>query len=156
VAIDQRQARWHLPQVDARPVREAKKGARASHPCFVAQRIVSFNYRVLYLVAWSLQPLVVAVMLLQVVYWGAKSWAVCRTAVVRFIAQISYALYLYHQLAGKIVYVFRIPHLGLSTIALTLLMSTASYYFVERPFMRMRDRQTQPIKNRTGSGALTS
>jgi peptidoglycan/LPS O-acetylase OafA/YrhL len=95
-----------------------------------------------FIAAWTLQPPVVAVMLLQVAYWGAKSWALCRIALVRFIASISYALYLYHRLAGEVVAFFRIPHLGYSTAALTLLMSTASYYLLEQPFMRMRDRQT--------------
>jgi peptidoglycan/LPS O-acetylase OafA/YrhL len=95
-----------------------------------------------FIAAWTLQPPVVAVMLLQVAYWGAKSWTLCRIALVRFIASISYALYLYHPLAGEVVAFFRIPHLGYSTAALTLLMSTASYYLLEQPFMRMRDRQT--------------
>jgi peptidoglycan/LPS O-acetylase OafA/YrhL len=107
--------------------------------------IPSPDNKAIYLLAWSVQPLVVAVMLLQIIYWGAKSWSVCRLAAVRFVAHISYALYLYHQLAGEIVYVLRVPHLGFSTAALTLLMSTASYYFVERPFMRMRDRQAQHV-----------
>jgi peptidoglycan/LPS O-acetylase OafA/YrhL len=101
------------------------------------------NNRALYVISRSIQPLIIAVMLLQFVYWGSKTWTVCRSATVRFIAQISYALYLYHPLAGEIIYVFRIPHLGYSTMFLTLLMSASSYYFVERPFMRMRDRRTQ-------------
>jgi peptidoglycan/LPS O-acetylase OafA/YrhL len=99
--------------------------------------------RIVHVIDWTLQPPFIAIILLQVAYWGAKSWTVVRLAPVRFIAQISYALYLYHPLAGELIAVFRIPHLGYSTVALTLLMSTASYYFVERPFMRMRDRQTQ-------------
>jgi peptidoglycan/LPS O-acetylase OafA/YrhL len=32
-------------------------------------------------------------------------------------------------------------HLGYPAVILTLIMAAASYYLVERPFMRMRDRQ---------------
>jgi peptidoglycan/LPS O-acetylase OafA/YrhL len=37
-----------------------------------------------------------------------------------------------------------VRHLGYSAAVLTLLMATASYYLVERPFMRMRDHQKPP------------
>jgi peptidoglycan/LPS O-acetylase OafA/YrhL len=93
------------------------------------------------LLVWSIQPLLIAVMLLQAVYWGAKSWTLCGSVIVRVTAQLSYALYLYHPLAGKIVKLLDMRHLGYYAVALTLLMATASYYLVERPFMRMRDRQ---------------
>ena len=93
------------------------------------------------LLVWSIQPLLIAVMLLQAVYWGAKSWTLCSSAIVRVTAHLSYALYLYHPLAGKIVKLLDLRHLGYNAVALTLLMATASYYLVERPFMRMRDRR---------------
>jgi peptidoglycan/LPS O-acetylase OafA/YrhL len=32
-------------------------------------------------------------------------------------------------------------HLGYPSVILTFIMAPASYYLVERPFMRMRDRQ---------------
>lgn len=99
-----------------------------------------------FLLVWSVQPLIAAAMLLQAVYWGSKSWTVCSSGAVRMTAHLSYALYLYHPLAGKIVYVFMLHmrHLGYYAVALTLLMATASYYLVERPFMRLRDRQHPP------------
>jgi peptidoglycan/LPS O-acetylase OafA/YrhL len=93
-----------------------------------------------FLLFWSIQPVVVGVMLLQAVYWGAKSWTISSSAVVRVTANLSYALYLYHPLAGKIVYLLHIPHVGYATVLLTLTMSSASYYLIETPFMRMRDR----------------
>jgi peptidoglycan/LPS O-acetylase OafA/YrhL len=94
-----------------------------------------------WLVVWSMQPLIIAVMLLQAAYWGAKSWAFMGHATVRLTAQLSYALYLYHPLAGKIVKLLGMRHLGYPAATLTLIMASASYYLVERPFMRMRDRQ---------------
>jgi peptidoglycan/LPS O-acetylase OafA/YrhL len=102
----------------------------------------------LHLVLWSLQPVIIAAWLLQFMYWGARSWVVCSSFLVRFTARISYALYLYHPLAGQIIYELhaRYPEyravlrLGYSAAVLTLVMSIASYYCVERPFMRMRDK----------------
>ncbi len=94
----------------------------------------------LYLFFWSIQPLIIAVWLLQFVYWGSKSWIICGSPIVRFTARISYSLYLYHPLASQIIYQLRWPHLGYSAAVLTLLMSTLAYYGVERPFMRMRDK----------------
>jgi peptidoglycan/LPS O-acetylase OafA/YrhL len=83
-------------------------------------------------------------MLLQAVYWGSKSWTICSTGLVRMTAHLSYALYLYHPLASQIIYMLHVRHLGYSAAVLTLLMATASYYLVERPFMRMRDHQKPP------------
>lgn len=97
------------------------------------------------LLAWSLEPVIIAVMLLQAMYWGAKSWTICGSAPVRLTAHLSYALYLYHPLAGKIVKLLDMRHLGYNAFLLTLVMAAASYYLVERPFMRMRDRRQRPF-----------
>jgi len=91
------------------------------------------------LVVWSLQPLIVAAMLLQTAYWGARSWTFCRSRMVRVVALLSYSLYLYHPLGSKIIYFLHIPHNGLASALLVPLMAVASYRLVERPFMRMRD-----------------
>jgi peptidoglycan/LPS O-acetylase OafA/YrhL len=93
------------------------------------------------LVVFSMQPLIIAVMLLQAIYWGAKSWTFTHHAVVHLTAQLSYALYLYHPLASRIVKLVGMRHLGYPAVILTLIMAATSYYLVERPFMRMRDRQ---------------
>jgi peptidoglycan/LPS O-acetylase OafA/YrhL len=104
------------------------------------------NGKALWLLTWSVQPLLVAVMLLQAAYWGAKNWTICKGAAARTTAHLSYALYLYHPLAGKIVYLLHMRHLGWFAAVLTLLMATASYALVERPFMRLRDRQKSALK----------
>jgi peptidoglycan/LPS O-acetylase OafA/YrhL len=105
------------------------------------------------LLVWSIQPVIVAAMLLQAVYWGSKSWTICSSGLVRVTAHLSYALYLYHPLASQIIYVLHVRHLGYSAAVLTLLMATASYYLVERPFMHMRDHQKLPHEapNRAGT-----
>jgi peptidoglycan/LPS O-acetylase OafA/YrhL len=93
------------------------------------------------LVEWTMQPLIIAVMLLQAVYWGAKSWTFMGHATVRWTAQVSYALYLYHPLARRVIALTGMRHVGYPAVILTFIMAPASYYLVERPFMRMRDRQ---------------
>jgi peptidoglycan/LPS O-acetylase OafA/YrhL len=57
-------------------------------------------------------------------------------------ARISYSLYLYHGLVK-----WQLPDLGrlhhgktALTAILCMLVATASYYGIERPFMKMRDR----------------
>lgn len=97
--------------------------------------------RPLSLFLWSVEPLIIAILLVQFVYWGAGAPAIWGSAPIRFLARISYALYLYHPLATQIVFLFHIPHLGYSSAVLLLLMSVASYYWIERPFMRMRENK---------------
>jgi peptidoglycan/LPS O-acetylase OafA/YrhL len=101
------------------------------------------SHPALYITLWSLQPVIIAAWLLQFVYWSAKSWHVCGTFPVRFFAHISYALYLYHPLAGEIVYAALGPHHGVIDACLIFAMATASYYCIERPFMRMRDHASR-------------
>jgi peptidoglycan/LPS O-acetylase OafA/YrhL len=108
------------------------------------------------LAIWSFQPLIVAAMLLQAIYWGWKSWTICSSVIVRAVAQLSYALYLYHPLAGKIVYLLHIPHLGYNTAFLTLAMAMASYHLIERPFMRMRDHDKPPPGAAAPAGTIQS
>ena len=96
------------------------------------------------LMIFTLEPLFAAIMILQFTWWGAQSWAICRTLPVRLAAQLSYALYLYHPLAGKVVKLAGLRHLGWNALLLTLAMSAASYYLLEKPFMRLRDRRPHP------------
>jgi peptidoglycan/LPS O-acetylase OafA/YrhL len=106
----------------------------------VFMAIAPLSNKAAFLASWSLQPLIIAVMLLQTAYWGSKSWVFCSSGVVRVTAHLSYALYLYHPLASQIVYELHMRHLGYYAIALTVIMATASYRLVELPFMRLRDR----------------
>jgi peptidoglycan/LPS O-acetylase OafA/YrhL len=99
--------------------------------------------RALFLLFWSLQPPIVAAMLLQTAYWGARSWSFCRSRIVRVVALLSYSLYLYHPLGSKLVYLLHIPHNGRASAVLVPVLAIASYRFVERPFMRMRDHYSQ-------------
>jgi peptidoglycan/LPS O-acetylase OafA/YrhL len=96
--------------------------------------------RAFFLVIWTLRPLIIAVMLLQAAYWGARSWSFCRTRFVRVIALLSYSLYLFPPVASKLIFLLHIPHNGFASAVLFPFLVIASYRFVEQPFMRMRDR----------------
>jgi peptidoglycan/LPS O-acetylase OafA/YrhL len=115
--------------------------------------IAPTSNKAFFLLCWSIQPLIAAAMLLQMTYWGAKSWTVCSSPPVRVTAHLSYALYLYHPLASQIVYVLHMRHLGYYAIVLTLAMATASYHFVEVPFMRLRDRRS-PFREAIDAGGV--
>jgi peptidoglycan/LPS O-acetylase OafA/YrhL len=89
------------------------------------------------------QPLIIAVLMLQTVYWGQTSWRFCRAWIVGFIARISYALYLYHSVGGQVAWVIHFRHLGYSSALIALGLSVISYYGLERPMMRLRDRKSR-------------
>jgi hypothetical protein len=78
-----------------------------------AMAIAPPSNKALFLLFWSIQPPIAAAMLLQMAYWGSKSWTVCSSGPVRVTAHLSYALYLYHPLATQIVYVLHMRHLVL-------------------------------------------
>jgi peptidoglycan/LPS O-acetylase OafA/YrhL len=111
-------------------------------PTFALVAIILFpaTNRFPSLMLWTVQPIFIAVLLLQFIFWGEKSWSFCRTRVVKFLAQISYALYLYHPVASKIVYFLHLRYVGYTAVLLTFVLAPAAYYGVERPFMRMRDK----------------
>lgn len=113
--------------------------------------------------SFSLQPAFVAVFLIQAVCFGNSQWRLLAHPGLRFIAKISYALYLYHFLVitefDRISFAsysgeflgFRVldpaNHLRmLFRLAPAVIVPVISYYAVELPFMRMRDRKKRSSK----------
>ncbi len=107
--------------------------------------------------AFSAQPVLIAALLIQIVCFGPLYWRFLAHPALRFVARISYALYLYHALvlteahritlsgfSGRLFGVRYLtpdkhPRIFLSVLP-AILISVASYYCVELPFMRLRDR----------------
>jgi peptidoglycan/LPS O-acetylase OafA/YrhL len=100
----------------------------------------------------------IALLLIQAVCFGNAQWRILAHPALRFIAKISYAVYLYHALviqearrititghSGRFLglrYLDPANHprqilLVIPAIAIPII----SYYGIERPFMRLRDRK---------------
>jgi peptidoglycan/LPS O-acetylase OafA/YrhL len=97
-----------------------------------------------WLLSLSVEPVLVAILLIQVVYWGNLRWTLLQDPLIRYLAKISYALYLYHAFALEVVSKLPLEHnkkviAAVATVTLAML----SFRLVEKPFMRMRDKKRQ-------------
>ena len=105
-----------------------------------------------YAVGFVVDPLLTAILLVQVIalgdtwMWGWLNWRLTRV-----LGQISYAMFLYHLLAVRIVASFlgdrslwvKVP----AVICVSMVIGTLSYYLVERRFLRLKSRFTKaPVK----------
>lgn len=98
-----------------------------------------------YVIGYAFEPLLVAVFLLQMVWFsGTGAWRVFQNPVVRYLGRISYPLYLWQQLTlftakriteGQPLFV----QLAFA-LAVTVAFGTASYYIVEKPFLKLKSR----------------
>ncbi len=100
---------------------------------------------VLTVVQFSVLPAITAILLVQLVYWGTLGWPLMEHAAIQFIARISYSIYLYQGIVIPFVTEKMVglgPHSGRRVlgIAVTTLLALASYYGIEKPFLRRRDR----------------
>jgi len=92
---------------------------------------------------FTVAPMLIAILLLQWVYWGLTDWTLLEHPVVKFVARISYSLYLYHAVVIWQIprFLVRFHHVSGAVVALLCVaISSASYYCIERPFMELRDR----------------
>jgi peptidoglycan/LPS O-acetylase OafA/YrhL len=78
---------------------------------------------------------------IQVPYW-VLNWAP-----VAWLGRISYSLYLWQELFCSNAAL----HLGFSIVLPALACACLSYYLVEQPMLRLRDKVTQTFKNRTSA-----
>ena len=100
---------------------------------------------------FAIEPLLVAILVVQVIafsstrLWGWTEWRVCR-----FLGRISYSLYLYQQLTlhatrhALEAYPLVVQLAG--AIVVTIIAATASYYFIERPFLKLKSPLAVPRK----------
>jgi peptidoglycan/LPS O-acetylase OafA/YrhL len=89
----------------------------------------------------TIQPVLISCLLIQLVYFGG-GWPILQHPVIRYIARISYALYLYHDFALSQAGWMPIQH-SRKLIALVASFGLAmlSLHLIERPMMRIRDQR---------------
>ncbi len=109
-----------------------------------------FHYQLAYkyVVGFVVDPLLTALFLVQVIamsttwLWGWLNWRV-----IRYLGQISYAMFLYHMLANKLViYLFGQHSLWFhlpAVVMVSALLGAASFHLVERRFLRLKSRFTK-------------
>lgn len=100
-------------------------------------------------VAYTLGAYLIAVFMVQMIAFHDRApWSWLNSGVMRFGGRISYPLYLYHVLTmplgdrmfPEIAWRYQLA----GSFAFTLLCATASYVFVEKPFLRLQ-RRPQPV-----------
>ena len=100
-------------------------------------------------IVWLVLPLVLGVLLLHVVATPTSALSrVLDLAPVRYVGRISYGMYLYqqilsspvHHLTEGLPYVVQLSFM----YALTVLFATLSFFVVERPFLRWKERFSVP------------
>jgi peptidoglycan/LPS O-acetylase OafA/YrhL len=110
--------------------------------------LISLTYR--NVVGFAVEPLLIAVLLVQLLIYDATPLRrFLSHSVMRYFGRISYSLYLYH---GLTLFAFKkfLTHYGVLVqlfvgIGTTVALASASYFFVERPFLRLKEKiQGQP------------
>jgi len=104
-----------------------------------------FHYQYKYLVGFSLDPLLIALFLVQVVTLGdAWLWRWLNGPIIRYIGRVSYPMYLYHGLANDLALrAFRGRSLWLispAAIGIGIVFASTSYFVVEKPFLRLKSK----------------
>ena len=104
-----------------------------------------FHYQYKYLIGFSLDPLLIAIFLVQVVVLGDTwLWRWLNWPVTRYVGRVSYPMYLYHGLANDAALrAFRGRPLWLiapAAIVIGTLLASVSYFVVEKPFLRLKSK----------------
>ena len=104
-----------------------------------------FHFPYKYLVGFSLDPVLIAIVLVQVVALGnAWLWSWLNWPITRHIGRVSYPMYLYHGLANDLALrVLRGRTLWVvapAAVVIGTLFASASYFIVEKPFLRLKSK----------------
>lgn len=84
----------------------------------------------------TIEPVLAAALILQLAYWIPKGWGPLDSRPIRWLAGLAYSTYLTHIIAVDLV--GRQHHFR--EIIAMLVLACSSYFLVERPFLRLRDR----------------
>jgi len=113
---------------------------------------LTFRYHLAYkyAVGFVVDPLLTAVLLVQVIAMGkTRLWGWLNWRLTRYFGQISYAMFLYHMLANKLVfYLLGHPSLWIrvpAVVTVAALLGAGSFHLVERRFLRLKARFTNDL-----------
>ncbi len=113
----------------------------------IASIALNFHYGFPYKygVGFILDPLLTAVLLVQVMVMGSSwLWGWLNWGVTRYMGRISYSMFLYHPLANELAKHYlhhrSILLIAPTAVALAVLMGTCSYYLIELRFLRLKSK----------------
>jgi peptidoglycan/LPS O-acetylase OafA/YrhL len=99
-----------------------------------------------YVVGYAIEPLLIAAFILQLIWFADKGvWRIFEHPIVRYLGHISYPMYLWQQLTlftAKRISEGLLP-LWLQfafALTVTIAFASASYFLIERPFLRLKSR----------------
>jgi peptidoglycan/LPS O-acetylase OafA/YrhL len=127
--------------------------AHAAMPLLTVAAILASIYigptllpRYRHVVGFTVEPLLMAVFLAQVIALSStRLWTWLDAAPVRYLGRISYSLYLYQQVTlspvRRILGAYPETVQLFVAIAVTIVVASMSYYFIERPFMQWKHRR---------------
>jgi peptidoglycan/LPS O-acetylase OafA/YrhL len=110
-----------------------------------------------YSLGMTVDAILTVILLVQLICWTSSPlWSWLESPPARFLGRISYSLYLYHLTVIPLV-----KYLGVSRYSVRLLcfvlgsvlVATASYYLVEKPFLRLKDRFTARAERQVVAGS---
>jgi peptidoglycan/LPS O-acetylase OafA/YrhL len=109
--------------------------------------LASEGYRLT--VGLAIEPFLVAVLICQLIVQSkAGAWKWLNSSVTGYLGRISYPLYLYHGLAAavaiRLVGTNKIACV-VTTVLLSIVVASGSYYLVERPFLALKKGRVKPI-----------
>ena len=106
-----------------------------------------------YSIGFTIDALLVAVLIAQLLQlYPTRSWHWLEWRAVRYLGMISYPIYLYHQwgasVGRRLSADFHAVEFGAGVLA-TILLASASYYVVERPFLKLKARYEPQLRTNT-------
>ncbi len=113
----------------------------------IRQELTSFTYR--NVIGFAVDPVLVAIAIVQLLSWRRSmpcSWL--DLAPIAYLGRISYSLYLYQELtlytARRLTAAYPVPVQLVFGVAATVFLASCSYFVIERPFLKLKDRLGKP------------
>lgn len=99
-------------------------------------------------IGFAIEPVLIAVMVIQLIsLHSASLWRWIDWPALRYLGRISYSLYLYQQITlGFVKKALSSQSIAIQFIAaviVTILVATASYYLIERPFLKLKNLRSK-------------